>query len=111
MATLVEIYNLRDNENLKNRTASALAKAAEDIRNEALATNNHAERFTWAKGILLTADGPEVEATRSMWLLLQNATVADGYVAMSDGSIVTDNDVQFAVNGLIGILAGVDIAV
>lgn len=111
MATQVEIFNLRNNENLKSRAASALAKAAEDIRNEALATTNHAERFSWAQGILLTDNGPEKEATRVMWLLLQNTDVASGYTVNPDGSTVTDNDIQFAINGLVDILAGIDIAV
>jgi len=110
-ATLLEQYSLISNTSLRNRVAAALAKAAEDVRNEALATPNHTERFAWASAILLTQNGPETEARRAMWLVVQNPTVADGYTAQPDGSTVTDNDIQFVVNGLVNILSGADTSV
>ena len=37
MATLTELYNLKNSSSLRNRVAVALAAAAEDVRNEAAA--------------------------------------------------------------------------
>ena len=103
MATLTELYALKNSSSLRNRVAVALAAAAEDVRNEALATANHAERFTWATQVVLGSDrGPEHEARRLMWMVLQNATV------QTSGEASTDNDIQFVVNGLVSFAAGVD---
>ncbi len=103
MATLVDIYNLKNSSSLRNRLAVALAAAAEDVRTEAAATANHAERFAWATGgVLSSANGPEVEARRLMWMFLQNATI------QASGEASTDNDVQFVTNGLVDFAAGVD---
>ncbi len=48
MATLNEQNALSKNSHLINRTAAALAKAAEDVRNEGTGATDHADRFTWA---------------------------------------------------------------
>jgi hypothetical protein len=87
---------------LRNRVAAALTAAAEDVRTEAAATANHAERFTWATGILSGFNAPQAEADRAMWIIVQNATI------QASGEASTDNDVQFVVNGLVDFLAGVD---
>ena len=103
MATLTELYNLKNSSSLRNRVAVALAAAAEDVRNEAAATANHADRFAWATGTVLgSQNGPEVEARRLMWMVLQNATI------QTSGEASTDNDVKFVVNGLVDFAAGVD---
>ncbi len=108
MATLNEINTLSQNSHLINRISAGLAKAAEDVRNEDPATANHTERFDWASGVLLVKDGPYNEAVRSIWLVLQNTIVVDGYNdSPVDGGPVTDNNVQFVVNGIINFLAGV----
>jgi hypothetical protein len=104
MATLAEIYNLKNSSSLRNRIAVALTKAAEDVRNEGAGTANHAERFMWATGLLSSARGPEQEAERAMWLFLQNATIQDA------GEAATDGDIQFMANALVDFLAGVDTA-
>jgi len=110
MATLLETYNLRDNPNLKTRAASAFAAAAQDIMNELSTVTGHTERFAWASTILLSpgGNGPDNEVDRAIHLILRNATVADGYVADTSGSTVNDGDIQFTINGLINVLAGVD---
>lgn len=103
MATLTEIYNLKNSSSLRNRVVVALAAAAEDVRNEAAATTHHAERFTWATDVVLaSSNGPETEAKRLMWMFLQNATI------QSVGEAATDSDIQFTVNGLVNFAAGVD---
>ena len=109
MATLNEIYNLRNNPHLLARIAAALANAADNVRNESAATGNHSARFTWAANVLLTIGGAETEAKRAVWLIIQNATIQDQYAANPQtGGTVTDNDLQFVVNGMVGILSGVD---
>jgi hypothetical protein len=111
MATLNDTFSLRNNSHLLNRVAAALAKAAEAVRNEAAATPNHAQRFTWAIDVLL-GSGPEAEASRAIWLVIQNTAIADNYVAAPDtGGVTSDGDVEFVVNSLVNILAGVDEAV
>lgn len=105
MATLQEIYNLKHSTILRNRLAAALAKAAEIVRTENAVTANHAARFEWAIGLLLDHNKPETEAQRSMWLLLQNATV------QSAGEAATDNDLDFVAQSvLVNFLAGIDVA-
>jgi len=100
--TLEGNYGLAHSGTMKARVASAIAKAAEDVRNESDSTTHHAERFTWATGILTSPTGPDIEADRAMWLVVQNATV------QASGEETTDNDLQFTVNGLVNFLAGVD---
>ena len=103
MATLNEIYTLKNSSTLRNRVAVALAKAAEDVRNEAAATANHGARFEWATSVVLASEnGPEGEARRLMWMVLQNATI------QASGEASTDNDIQFVVSGLVDFAAGVD---
>jgi len=104
MATLQEVFDLKSSSSLRNRVAVALAAAAEDVRTEEAATANHAERFAWAVNLLASANGPEAEAQRAMWVFLQNATI------QTSGEASTDNDIQFVVNGLVNFLAGVDTA-
>lgn len=73
-----------------------------------VAVEHHPARFTWASNVLLATNGPRSEARRAIWLVLQNATIADGYTGAPTGGSVTDNDVQFVVNSLVNILAGVE---
>ncbi len=108
MASLTAKTLLIKNSHLLDRISGALAEAAEDIRNEGAAVENHVARFAWATDILLVTSGPRNEAKRAIWLVVQNATVADGYTSDRSGASVTDNDVQFVVNGLVNILAGVE---
>jgi hypothetical protein len=71
-----------------------------------VAVVNHPARYTWASQTLLSQSGPENEAKRAVWLVVQNATVSDQYTASpDDGGTTTDNDVQFVVNGLVDILS------
>lgn len=110
MATLAEIQGLSHNGNLIKRLEAAIANAADDVRSEAAATANHAARFNWANNVLGNATGPENQARAIIWLVLQNATVVDGYAGDPSGSTVTDNDIQFVVNGLVDFMAGADTA-
>lgn len=86
MATLEQIYALKNSSSLRNRVAVAIVAAAEAVRNEASDVASHAERFSWAVSVLSSERQPESEAS-------------------------TDNDIQFTVNGLVNFLAGVDTSV
>lgn len=109
MATYTEIFNLRDNPHLLNRVATAYAKAATDILNEVGTTPNHTTRATWARKVLLSGNGPIDEAKKNIWVITQNLVIQDQYTANpNDGGTVTDNDIQFVVNGSINFIAGVD---
>lgn len=81
---------------MRNRCAAAIAKAAQDVLNEAAETENHAARIVWAQDALVNA---EAAASRMMWGLLGNATI------QTNGEASTDNDIQFVVNGLINTFA------
>ncbi len=109
MATLTEVYNLRDNSHLLNRVAAAIAKAANAIVNESDATANHTERAAWGRGVLTSPAGPIDEAAKTVWIVLQNTTIQDQYTSDPvSGGTVTDGDIEFVVNGLIDFVAGVD---
>lgn len=71
-----------------------------------VAVNNHPVRYTWSAQTLLSQNGPEIEAKRAAWLVVQNDTISTQYTSSPlTGGTVTDNDIQFVVNGLINILA------
>lgn len=92
----IDVWNLRCSTNLKSRVAVAIAKASQDVLNEAGTTANHAARIIWAQASLADALSA---AERMMWGVVGNATIA------AAGDACTDNDVQFVVNGLIDTFA------
>ena len=102
MATLAEVFTLKNSSSLRNRLAVALCKSAENVRTELSTVANHAERFAWAKELLSGATKPEEEAKRAMWIFLQNSTI------QTAGEASTDNDIGFVSDGLVNFLAGVD---
>lgn len=88
-------FTLKNSTNLQQRCAAALVIAAEAIRNESEGTSNHTNRLNWSKRMLNSDMGPELEAKKQLWLIIQNATIK------SSGEASTDNDIQFVINGLI----------
>lgn len=80
---------------LRKQVAVALHKAAVDILNESAATEDHAQRMAWARRAL--AD-PVGWAERSIWKVLENATI------QAEPAAATDNDVQFVVNSIVSSL-------
>jgi hypothetical protein len=74
---------------LRKQIAVALHKAATDIAAEAENTANHAQRLAWARRVF--AD-PTSWATKVVWTVMQNATIA------STVPTTSDSDVQFVVN-------------
>jgi hypothetical protein len=94
-----EVWNLISGGKLITVATVACAKAAEDIRNEAATTLNHANRLAWA------GNDPHGNAKAMLWALAMNATVQSrfeaDYTVNPVKEATLDNDVQFVVNGLI----------
>jgi hypothetical protein len=96
MASLLEIYALRFDTDLKNRVMAAIAKAAQDVINESDTTENHANRIIWARDSLTDA---QTMAEKFMWAVVGNASI------QNNGANSTDNDIQFVVNSNIDTFA------
>ena len=98
MATYVELFNLRNDSELRNRIAVACVVAAETIRTEDDQTPNHADRLGWSAAVLLD---PVRQAERMLWLLLalnKDATV-------EQIREVSDSTIQSAVDSAVNLFA------
>jgi hypothetical protein len=84
---------------LHKKVARAVDKAARDVINEDVGTENHDIRYAWAKWIRANPDRITDEAHRIMMHVLDNATVS------AAGNAATDSDVQFVVNGLVNTIS------
>lgn len=91
MATLIELFDMRNESVLRNRVAAAGWNAAKDIFVEDVATTNHAERLVWAvKALRDDGDGGTVgDIFKAAIVLLQ------------DNAAPTDAQVQTAVEQVI----------
>lgn len=98
MATYNQIFALKENAILREKVTVAVAKAAQDVMNEGEAAPDHEKRAIWAAGALREA---EHMAEMMMWAVLGNAAI------QAAGEAAPDGDVQYVVNGLINIFAGV----
>ena len=96
MATLMEVYQLYYESNLKNRVEVAIAKAAVDIYKEDPTTANHAERLAWAK---IAIQNTKVETERFIWGILADSTI------QTVGNSATDAQIISAVNAIVTVLA------
>jgi len=92
MATLLEIYNLRKNQEVWCRVSSAVAKAATDVLNESGSTTHHTERVVWANK---AKNDLNAWTDKFMWDVSQNATI------QSSGAACSDNDLLYVVNSSI----------
>ena len=98
MATYTELFNLRRDDGLRGRIASAIAIQADTIRTEAGATTNHANRLTWAK---LAFQNPEARADEMMWALL----AANKASTVAQIQSASDSTLQTAVAAAVDIFA------
>ena len=91
MATLIELFNMRNESELRNRVAAAGWNSAKNIFTEDAATTNHAERLVWA-----------VKALRDDGT---GGTVGDIFkaaiVLLQDNAAPSDAQVQTAVEQVI----------
>ena len=92
MATLEELFDLRNSSTLRNRVAAAGWNEAKEIFLEVDTTNHHAERIIWAVKMLRdNGVGSEVEQVfRAVCVLLQDA-----------GESSTDAQIQTAVRQVV----------
>ena len=89
MATLLETYNFyTGSTNVRNRTFSAVLKAADAIMSESPETLNHAARLVWAKAAL---NDPHM-ATEQLW-----AAVCTTPTVINNGEACTDASINNAV--------------
>ena len=91
MATLQELFNMRNDTELRNKVAAAGWNAAKDIFVEDVGTPNHAERLVWAiKALRDLGDGETVgDIFKASIVLLQ------------DSGTPTDIQIQTAVEQVI----------
>jgi len=76
MATLQELFDMRNSSELRNKVAAAGWNAAKDIFTEDIVTENHAERLIWAvKALRDHGDGGTVsDIFKASIVLLQDTT-------------------------------------
>lgn len=67
MATYTELFDIAVNNTLLDKMTAAIAIQADVIRQEAGATNNHANRVLWAKQAF---SDPRYMATKMIWAVL-----------------------------------------
>jgi len=99
MATLQELFDMRNSSALRNLVAAAGWNAAKDIFTENESTPNHAERLVWAvKALRDQGDGQTVSD-------IFKATI----VLLQDNADPTDAQIQTAVGQVINKFATIDI--
>ena len=98
MATYAELYDLRNDSELRNRVTTAVIIAAETIMNEPGAAANHANRLIWAKSVFAN---PRVEMERMFMAIL--AANSGATVSAIQGA--TDTAIQSNVDDHIDLFA------
>lgn len=91
MATLQELFDMRNDSALRNRVAAAGWNAAKDIFVEDVGTPNHAERLVWAvKALRDDGTGETVSDIfkASIVLLQDNAEPTDAQVQTSVEQVI-----------------------
>jgi len=99
MATLQELFDMRNDSVLRNKVAAAGWNAAKDIFVEDGATINHAERLVWAvKTLRDNGDGQTISD-------VFKATI----VLLQDNAEPTDTQIQTAVEQVINKFATITV--
>lgn len=91
MATLQELFDMRNDSLLRNKVAAAGWNAAKDIFVEDAGTPNHAERLVWAvKALRDHGDGETISDVfkASIVLLQDNATPTDAQIQTSVEQVI-----------------------
>jgi hypothetical protein len=88
-ATLQQIYNVAFGApELRQRFVAARLKAAWFVRNESNQTANHANRISWANGLL---NDPMRRLDQEYMLFLSNSTI------QAAGNAAPDGDIEYVV--------------
>lgn len=97
---LVDVYDAATADStLKHRAIGAALAAQASIRVEDVATPNHTNRVTWSDALIAS---PLVVGGILWAQLLENATIID---AVLNGTIITDAQVQTAVDATVDLVA------
>lgn len=99
MATLKELFDMRNDSALRNKVAAAGWNAAKNIFVEDAATVNHAERLVWAvKALRDNGDGGTIGDIfkASIVLLQDNATPTDAQIQTAVEQVIN----KFATIGV-----------
>lgn len=89
-----QIYDLWVTDDLRKQIVISILKASVDILNESGATENHANRVTWANNSM---NDPHLMAAKLSAGVIMNPKVQSG--------VFTDDDIQWVVNSLINTFA------
>lgn len=98
MAEYKELYNQRQNSELRNKVAVAEAIAAKNIIAEAGATENHTNRLLWAHEVFAGSD-LRIDQMLKLVLALNSALAIGAITGVSDSAVqanVDDNIDTFA---------------
>ena len=98
MATYQELFNLHSNSELRNKIAVAICVAADDIRIEDGAVENHANRIIWAKQAFANPIGMADQMLTS--IIISNRAAEVGAILGA-----TDAAIQSAVDAVVDIFA------
>lgn len=99
MAAYTDLYKLSlEDSILRQKVTVACIIAAEAIRVENPATQNHSERLVWAKDVL---ENPVEEAQRMLYAVL----AANSGATTNQIQTATDATVQTAVNAAVNLFA------
>lgn len=99
-ATLEQINTAIADPALKERTRSALIKAAKDVAFESTETGNHANRLKWAKAVLRDPDGHADDMWRFVVGAVSSRELGD---ASTGGTILGISDADIQDNVALGI--------
>jgi hypothetical protein len=98
MATYAELRNVFHDDELRHKLEVAVIVAADTIRTESPATENHANRLAWAKGAFGDPSSAAVEMLKALIAANKDATIASITGA-------TDAQIQAKVDAAVDIFA------
>jgi hypothetical protein len=97
MSAYTDSYRVRyEIASVQRQIEVAAIKAATDIHNEDAGAPDHANRVAWANWV---NGASSVACIPFMWPVSMNPAIQAAVAADPSGATVTDNDVQFVVNG------------
>lgn len=103
MATYTDLRTLLNNSTLRNRVEIGCLVAAENIRAEGSAVDNHVNRLRWAKQVFMSS----TSVAQNMYPALLAANHA---LSVGDILAVTDEQIQLAVNAAVDVFADPPVA-
>lgn len=103
-ATFSDLATIAANANFQGRVNYAMMVAAQNVYSEASNTTGHPARAALAKQV---ASGGGVPAGTYLAVLTNATIAAEAVLATTPAYAIPDADIQFAVNSLWNLLAGV----